>query len=93
MANSWPCKRDQYEGAHALRAVDQIIGPCPDFSHVVGLFDRVEIVANVVDTSARGSHDIVEPGEIAHEQGFGGGAVGVEPAFAIGWPQQVWSRG
>jgi hypothetical protein len=46
-----------------------------------GLLDGIEIIAHVVNATPRGGDDIVEAGEIAHEQRFGGGAFGVEAAI------------
>jgi hypothetical protein len=39
------------------------------------------------------SLDVVEAGEVAHEQRLGIGAFDVDPLLAIGWPQQVRSAG
>jgi hypothetical protein len=49
--------------------------------HLGGLFDRVEIVADVVNAAAGGCDDIIEAGEVAHEQRLGIGAFGIKPAI------------
>jgi hypothetical protein len=64
---------------------DHLVGPGSDLFQVVGLLDRIEIVASMVNSTARGCRDVVEPGEIAHEKGFGGSAIAVEPAVCH-WP-------
>ena len=59
---------DQFEGARAN---------LPDF---VGLFDRVEIVAHMMNATAGWRDDVVVAGEIAHEQRLGVRAFGIETA-------------
>lgn len=51
------------------------------FLHFGGLLDRVEIIAHMVDAAAGGGHDIIEAGEIAHEQCLGIGGLSIEPAI------------
>ena len=76
-----------------VQELDQLVGAGANLLDRVGLLDGVEIVAHVVDAAAGGRHDVIEAGEIAHEQRLGVGASALNPLFAIGWPQHVWSRG
>jgi hypothetical protein len=64
-----------------VQELDDLVGARPNFLHLGGLLDGVEIVAHVVDAAARRSHDIIEVGKIAHEQRLGVGTFGVEPAI------------
>ncbi len=63
-----------------VQEFDQLIGPRTDLFHVVGLLDRIEVVANMVNATTGGCNDLVKPGKIAHEKALGGGAVSVEAA-------------
>src|ERR1700733_16246997 len=64
-----------------VQELDQLKGARPHLRHRGGLLDRVEIVAHVVDATARGRDDVIEAGEVAHEQRFGIGAFRIEPAI------------
>jgi hypothetical protein len=46
--------------------------------HLWRLLNGIEIVAHMMDTAAGRRDDTIKAGEIAHEQGFGRGAIGVE---------------
>src|SRR3954469_1414776 len=61
-----------------LQFVVQLEGAASDFLDRVGLLDRIEIVAHMVDAAARRRDDIVEAGEVAHKQGLSVGAIGIE---------------
>ena len=63
-----------------MQELDDLIGASANFLDLGRLLDRIEIGAHVVHAAAGRRDDIIEPGEIAHEQRFGGGAIGVEPA-------------
>src|SRR5208282_6744027 len=65
---------------NVMQELDQLESSCPYFLHLRTLFDGIEIVAHVVDTAAGGRDDVIESGEVAHEEGFGRGAVRVEAA-------------
>ena len=64
-----------------MQELDDLVGARPNFLHLSGLLDGIEIVAHVVDAAAGRRHDIIEAGEIAHEQHLGIGALGIEPAI------------
>jgi hypothetical protein len=46
--------------------------------HLWRLLNGIEIVRHMMDTAAGRRDDTIKAGEIAHEQGFGRGAIGVE---------------
>ncbi len=64
-----------------MQELDQLVNARPNFLHLGGLLDGIEIIPDVVDAAARGRDDVIEAGEIAHEQRLGVGAIGVEPAI------------
>ena len=63
-----------------VQELDELVGARADLLHLGGLLDGVEIVAHVVDAAAGRRHDVIEAGEVAHEQRLGVGAFGIEPA-------------
>ena len=63
-----------------VQELDQLEDARTNLLHLGGLLDRIEIVTHVVDAAAGRRHDVIEAGEIAHEQRLGIGAVGIEPA-------------
>ena len=52
----------------------------PNLLHLGGLLDRIEIVTHVMNAAPGRPDDVIEAGEIAHEQSLGFGAVSVEAA-------------
>ena len=76
-----PGPRKRIDLQDVVQELDQLEGARPHLLHLGGLLDRVEIVAHVVDAAAGGCDDVIEAGEIAHEQRLGVGAFGVEPAI------------
>src|ERR1700758_2499150 len=64
-----------------VEKLDQLVGAGTNFLHLGALIDGVEIVAHVVDAATRRPYDVIESGEIAHEQGLGSSTFGVEPAI------------
>ena len=54
-----------------VQELDQLEGARANLLDLVGLLDRVEIIAHVVDAAAGWCHDVVEAGEVAHEQRLG----------------------
>jgi hypothetical protein len=63
-----------------VQELDHLIGAGANLLHVRGLLDGVEIVPHMMDAAAGRRHDIVEAGEVAHEQRLGAGRFRVEPA-------------
>jgi hypothetical protein len=63
-----------------VQELDQLVGSRADLLDRVGLLDGVEIVPHMVDAAAGRCHDVVEAGEVAHEQRLGLGGLRVEPA-------------
>jgi hypothetical protein len=61
-----------------VQKLDEFEGAGANLRHGRGLLDRIEIVAHKVDAATLWRHHIIEAGEVAREQGLGGGAVGVE---------------
>jgi len=66
---------------NVMQELDDLVRAPPDGGHLGGLHDGIEIIAHVVYAAPRGRDDVVEAGEIAHEQRFGGGAFRVEAAI------------
>src|SRR5260221_5883147 len=66
---------------NVVQEFDQLEGSRADLLDLVGLLDGVEIVAHMVDAASRGRDDVVEAGEVAHEQRLGLRRLGVEPAI------------
>ena len=63
-----------------MQELDEFKGSRADLHHLVGLLDGVEIVPHMMDAATRRRHDVVEAGEVAHEQRLGVGSFRVEPA-------------
>jgi hypothetical protein len=61
-----------------VQELDQFAGPPANLRHRRGLLDRVKVVTHMVDAAALWRHHVIEAREIAHEQGFRGGAIGIE---------------
>jgi hypothetical protein len=61
-----------------VQELDQFVGTRANLRHGRGLFDRIEIVAHKVDAATLWRHHAIEVREIAHEQGFRGGGLGIE---------------
>jgi len=66
---------------NVVQELDQLERSRADLLDLVGLLDGVEIVAHMVDAAAGWRYDVVEAGEVAHEQRLRIGALGVEPAI------------
>src|SRR5882757_1667183 len=64
-----------------VQELDDLVRALANLGHLRGLLDGIKIIAHVVNAATRGRDDIVESGEIAHEQRFGGGALVVEAAI------------
>ena len=64
-----------------VQKFDQFEGSRTDFLDLVGLLDGVEIVSYIVDATAGRCDDVIEAGEVAHEQRLSGGGFVVEPAI------------
>jgi hypothetical protein len=69
-----------YRPQDVVQELDQLVGSRADLLDRVGLLDGVEIVPHMVDAAAGRRHDVVEAGEVAHEQRLGAGRLRVEPA-------------
>ena len=69
-----------------VEKLDKLIGARADVLDLRRLFDRVELVADMVDAATRRRNDIVEAAEVAHEERFGGSAIGVKSAICHGLP-------
>jgi hypothetical protein len=65
---------------NVVQELDELVTARANLLHLGGLLDRIEIVAHVMDAAAGWRDDVIEAREIAHEQGLGIGAVGIEPA-------------
>lgn len=63
-----------------VQELHQLIGASSDLLDLIGLRDRVEMVAHVVNAAAFRPNDIIEPGEVAYEQGLGISAFPIEAA-------------
>ena len=61
-----------------VQELDQFVGTCANLRHGRGLLDRIEIVAHKVDAATLWRHHAIEVREIAHEQGFRVGSLGIE---------------
>src|SRR5208337_5161151 len=72
--------RERIDLQDVVQELDQFIGAGADLLDSVGLRDGVEIAPHMVDTAAGRRHDIVETGEVAHEQRLRVGRFRVEPA-------------
>src|ERR1700747_3004587 len=71
---------------YVMQEFYKFIGAPPHLLHLCGLFDGVEIVTHMVNATAGGRDDVIEAGEIAHEQSLGVGALGVESTVCHGLP-------
>jgi hypothetical protein len=76
-----PGPRKPIDLEDVVQEFDELESASPHFPHLSGLVDGVEIVAHVMDAAARGRHDLIEAGEVAHEQRLGVGGFGIEPAI------------
>ena len=70
--------RERVDFVDVVQELDELIDSRTDLLHLIGLFDRVEIVAHMVDAASLWRHDVIETREVAHKQGFCGCAIGVE---------------
>jgi hypothetical protein len=71
-----PWKRVDLEDI--VQELDELQGAGAHLLDLFGLLDGVETVAYKVDAATLGRHDVIEAGEVAHEQRFRGGGLGVE---------------
>src|ERR1700732_332961 len=65
---------------NVVQELDQLVSSRADHLYDVGLLDGVEIVPHMMDAAAGRRYDVVEAGEVAHEQRLGAGRFRVEPA-------------
>ena len=63
-----------------MQELNQLVRALANLLNLICLFDRVEIVPHMAHAASRGRDDVVEAGEIAHEQRFRSSAFGIETA-------------
>jgi hypothetical protein len=77
--------RKRLDSLDIVQELDKLECACPNLLHLGRLFDRIE----VVNAAARGCDDILEAGEIVHDNASVSAHSALNPLFAIGCPQQV----
>src|SRR5271166_1422464 len=61
-----------------VQELDELEGAGANLRDLFRLLDGVEVAAHMVDAATLWRHHVIEAGEVAREQGLGGGGIAVE---------------